>query len=92
MIAQYNSFVPLQLAEKYADEPDKAPHVNGALTIGENIGDLGGVNIALKAYAFALGKAAGKSDAKEDGSPAAIKALLDTAPEMDGFTGLRASS
>ena len=89
MIAQYNSFVPLQLAEKYADEPDKAPHVNGALTIGENIGDLGGVNIALKAYAFALGKAAGKSDAEEDGSPAAIKALLDTAPEMDGFTGLQ---
>lgn len=89
LIAQYNNFVPLQLAEKYADEPDKAPHVNGALTIGENIGDLGGVNIALKAYAFALGKAAGKSDAKEDGSPAAIKALLDTAPEMDGFTGLQ---
>lgn len=89
LIAQYNSFVPLQLAEKHADEPDKAPHVNGALTIGENIGDLGGVNIALKAYAFALGKAAGKSDAKEDGSPAAIKALLDTAPEMDGFTGLQ---
>lgn len=89
LIAQYNSFVPLQLAEKYADESDKAPHVNGALTIGENIGDLGGVNIALKAYAFALGKAAGKSDAEEDGSPAAIKALLDTAPEMDGFTGLQ---
>lgn len=89
LIAQYNSFVPLQLAEKYADDPDKAPHVNGALTIGENIGDLGGVNIALKAYAFALGKAAGKSDAEEDGSPAAIKALLDTAPEMDGFTGLQ---
>lgn len=89
LIAQYNSFVPLQLVEKYADEPDKAPHVNGALTIGENIGDLGGVNIAIKAYAFALGKAAGKSDAEEDGSPAAIKALLDTAPEMDGFTGLQ---
>ncbi|KFI84509.1 MULTISPECIES: M13 family metallopeptidase [Bifidobacterium] len=86
LIDQYNSFVPLQLAEKYADEPDKAPHVNGALTIGENIGDLGGVNIALKAYAFALGKAEGKA---EDGSPAAIKALLDTAPDMDGFTGLQ---
>lgn len=89
LIAQYNGFVPQQLAEKYADEPDKAPHVNGALTIGENIGDLGGVNIALKAYAFALGKAAGKADVEEDGSPAAIKALLDTAPEMDGFTGLQ---
>ncbi|TPF94777.1 peptidase M13 [Bifidobacterium sp. UTBIF-68] len=86
LINQYNGFVPLQLAEKYADEPDKAPHVNGALTIGENIGDLGGVNIALKAYAFALGKAEGKA---EDGSPSAIKALLDTAPDMDGFTGLQ---
>ena len=89
LIEQYNAFVPTQLAEKYADEPNKAPHVNGALTIGENIGDLGGVNIALKAYAFALGKAAGKADAEEDGSPAAIKALLSTAPEMDGFTGLQ---
>ena len=54
LIEQYNAFVPSQLAEKYADDPSKAPHVNGALTIGENIGDLGGVNIALKAYAFAL--------------------------------------
>ncbi|MCC2724155.1 hypothetical protein LK492_19190, partial [Phocaeicola vulgatus] len=54
-----------------------------------NIGDLGGVNIALKAYAFAHGKAAGKADAEEAGSPAAIKALLCTAPEMDGFTGLQ---
>ena len=91
LIEQYNGFVPLQLAEKYADEPDKAPHVNGALTIGENIGDLGGVNIALKAYAFALGKQSGKTDAEveEDGSPAAIKALLDTASDMDGFTGLQ---
>ncbi|KAB7789175.1 M13 family metallopeptidase [Bifidobacterium cebidarum] len=91
LIEQYNGFVPQQLVEKYADEPDKAPHVNGALTIGENIGDLGGVNIALKAYAFALGKAAGTitGDGDEDGSPAAIKALLDTAPEIDGFTGLQ---
>ncbi|MBT1164248.1 M13 family metallopeptidase [Bifidobacterium felsineum] len=91
LIEQYNGFVPLQLAEKYADEPDKAPHVNGALTIGENIGDLGGVNIALKAYAFALGKAAGTitNDGDENGSPAAIKALLDTAPEIDCFTGLQ---
>ncbi|NEG56210.1 M13 family metallopeptidase [Bifidobacterium platyrrhinorum] len=86
LIEQYNAFVPKQLAEKYADEPDKAPHVNGALTIGENIGDLGGVNIALKAYAFALDKAAGRP---EDGSAAAIEASLATAPELDGFTGLQ---
>ena len=42
LIEQYNAFVPTQLQEKYADDPDQAPHVNGALTIGENIGDLGG--------------------------------------------------
>lgn len=29
------------------------PHVNGALTIGENIG-VSGVTIVIKAYAFAL--------------------------------------
>ena len=86
LIEQYNAFVPKQLEEKYADEPDRAPHVNGALTIGENIGDLGGVNIALKAYAFALDKAAGR---EEDGSASAIEASLATAPEMDGFTGLQ---
>lgn len=86
LIEQYNAFVPSQLAEKYADDPSRAPHVNGALTIGENIGDLGGVNIALKAYAFALDKAAGRP---EDGSPEAIEASLATAPVMDGFTGLQ---
>ncbi len=30
-------------------------HVNGALTIGENIGDLGGLGIALRAYRLSLG-------------------------------------
>ena len=78
--------MPTQLAEKYSDDPSKAPHVNGALTIGENIGDLSGVNIALKAYAFALDEAAGRG---KDGSTEAIEATLADAPEIDGFTGLQ---
>lgn len=86
LIEQYNAFVPTQLDEKYADEPDKAPHVNGALTIGENIGDLGGVNIALEAYAFALDEAAGRD---KDGSAKAIEESLSAAPVMDGWTGLQ---
>ncbi|WP_066463737.1 M13 family metallopeptidase [Sanguibacter suarezii] len=47
LIDQYDAFHPAQLD---ADHP-----VNGALTIGENIGDLGGLSIALKAYQIALG-------------------------------------
>mgnify|MGYP003343967752 FL=1 len=37
-------------------EPIAAPghKVNGAFTIGENIGDLGGLNIAIKAYSISL--------------------------------------
>ncbi|MEO5411693.1 M13-type metalloendopeptidase, partial [Bifidobacterium catenulatum] len=85
-IDQYNAFVPTQLAEKYADDPTQAPHVNGALTIGENIGDLSGVNIALKAYSFALDETAGR---EKNGSMDAIEDSLAEAPQIDGFTGLQ---
>lgn len=86
LIDQYDAFVPTQLAEKYVDDPAQAPHVNGALTIGENIGDLSGVNIALKAYAFALDEVAGR---EKNGSMESIEASLTEAPEIDGFTGLQ---
>ncbi|WP_251442910.1 M13 family metallopeptidase [Microbacterium sp. USTB-Y] len=49
LIAQYDALVPEGLGAEH--------HVNGALTIGENIGDLGGLGIALKAYEIALGGA-----------------------------------
>jgi putative endopeptidase len=46
LIEQYNALSPAGL-------PDHK--VNGALTVGENIGDLGGLTIAIKAYQIALG-------------------------------------
>ena len=46
LIAQYDGYEPRDLpGEK----------VNGALTVGENIGDLGGLTIAHKAYLISLG-------------------------------------
>jgi len=46
LIDQYDAFEPRNLPGE---------HVNGALTVGENIGDLGGLTIALKAYRIFLG-------------------------------------
>ncbi|MCV7316431.1 M13 family metallopeptidase [Mycolicibacillus parakoreensis] len=47
LIEQYNGYTPRGLAENH--------RVNGAFTVGENIGDLGGLAIALLAYRLALG-------------------------------------
>jgi putative endopeptidase len=46
LIEQYNGFSPRALPGE---------HVNGALTVGENIGDLGGLTIALTAYSISRG-------------------------------------
>ncbi|MBM3997995.1 MAG: M13 family metallopeptidase [Planctomycetes bacterium] len=47
-----------RLAEQYgAYAPIDNIRINGELTLGENIGDLGGVNVAFRAYQLALGDA-----------------------------------
>ena len=56
LIAQYDGFEPRDLPGE---------HVNGALTVGENIGDLGGLTIALMAYNIARGGDVGLEDAQK---------------------------
>jgi putative endopeptidase len=46
LIEQYEEYAPRQLSDGH--------HVNGAFTVGENIGDLGGLSIALLAYRLSL--------------------------------------
>jgi putative endopeptidase len=47
LIEQYEAYQPREL--------NGGHHVNGAFTVGENIGDLGGLSIALLAYQLSLG-------------------------------------
>jgi putative endopeptidase len=54
LVEQYSAYTAPGLSEK----------VNGNLTLGENIADLGGINIAYDAFRNAV---AGKTDAKIDG-------------------------
>jgi endothelin-converting enzyme/putative endopeptidase len=56
LIEQYNGFSPRNLPGE---------HVNGALTVGENIGDLGGLTIALTAYSISKGGEVGLEDAQD---------------------------
>jgi putative endopeptidase len=65
LIEQYNALTPTGLSDEYK--------VNGELTIGENIGDLGGIMIAWKAYLLSL---EGKEPPVIDGRTGAERFLL----------------
>ncbi len=53
LISQFSELSPRELDDQHT--------VNGALTIGENIGDLGGLGIALKAYRARVAKDGGEA-------------------------------
>ena len=67
LIDQYNALEPRALP---------GHHVNGELTIGENIGDLGGLSIAWKAYLLSL---EGQEPADIDGMTGAERFFLSWA-------------
>ncbi len=54
--AEFEKRTSVLIAQYELLEPRQTPghHVNGALTVGENIGDLGGLSIAYSAYRIAL--------------------------------------
>ncbi|GAA4704459.1 M13 family metallopeptidase [Nocardioides conyzicola] len=56
LIDQYDAFEPRALPGE---------HVNGALTVGENIGDLGGLTIGHTAYLIARGGSAAAEDRQQ---------------------------
>ncbi len=67
LVAQYEGYTPFE-----AD----TTHVNGRLTLGENIADLAGLTMAYRAYRLSL-------DADGDGTVSAG----EEAPVIDGLTG-----
>jgi putative endopeptidase len=71
LISQFNELSPEQL-------PDENK-VNGELTIGENIGDLGGLGIAYRAYLLSLKDNGGREPAPIDGLTAKQRLFLSWA-------------
>ncbi|MCW2687172.1 MAG: Metallopeptidase [Mycobacterium sp.] len=81
LIEQYEAYTPRGL--------DGDHHVNGAFTVGENIGDLGGLSIALLAYQLSLNGPAGWGHLPLAGQSEATGESTQSAPVIDGLTGVQ---
>jgi putative endopeptidase len=78
LVAQFDSY-----------EPIKGLHINGRLTLGENMGDLGGVTIALDAYRLSLGSQAPAVLEGTSGEQRFFLSLAQAFKQMDRGEALR---
>ncbi|TAL74798.1 MAG: M13 family peptidase [Rhodanobacter sp.] len=78
LVAQFDGYAPI------SGKPDL--HVNGKLTLGENIADLGGLNIAYDALQTALAKDPTEADQKIDGYTEDQRFFLNWARVWRGST------
>ena len=76
LVKQYDSYAPIP------GKPDL--HVNGKLTLGEDIGDLGGLNIAYTALQTALKQNPKEADQKIDGMTQDQRFFLNSARVWEG--------
>jgi putative endopeptidase len=78
LVDQFDAYAPIP------SKPDK--HVNGRLTLGENIGDLGGINAAYDALQMALAKNPKEAAEKIDGYTQDQRFFLNWARVWRGAT------
>ncbi|HET7561985.1 MAG TPA: M13 family metallopeptidase [Rhodanobacteraceae bacterium] len=78
LVKQYDAYTPI--------EGKPHLHVNGQLTLGEDIADLGGLNIAYTALQTALSADPKEADAKIDGLSQDQRFFLNSARVWEGTT------